>query len=287
MNKSITYNTVFSKPVLLIKNNYTLKKITTPNTTINTNPNTAINTVKNEYTEKYSELMYSEIMKSINTILTDNNIIKMPIPYHKNIYYVENDTESLIYRMILKKINTDDGTLYIKYIQDRDPTYTALLNITKNDISLNSYPLKTLDFNEVELANNNMLTNFVNAHIFNTTREIISILNRYLHPHNIVIKKAKLGFVKRTGVHLNSIENMFPEIIMESIFLKPTLNIFNYFEFARLNTGSEINNTDIDRNTSITDLLTIYKAFTNRKTLEIETYKTHEEIIMDVKTKYK
>ena len=277
MNKSITSNTVFSKPIVSIRNNYTLKKIT----------KTKTDTLNNDFTEKYSELMYSEIMKSINTILTNNNIVKMPITYHKNIYYLENDTESLIYHMVLKKINTDDGTLYIEYIKDRVPTFNALLNISNHDILLNSDPPKTVDFNEVELANNNMLTNFVNAHIFNTTRQIISILNKHLLLHNIVIKKAKLGFVKRMGVDLNSMENMFPEIIMESIFLKPTLNIFEYFEFVRVNMESEINNTNIERDTSITDLLTIYKAFTNKKTLEIETYKTHEEIIMDIKTKYK
>lgn len=262
-----TQSNVSSKSVSLIRDLYTLKKITVPTKT----------TLINDITENYTELMYSEIMKSINSILTSNNIVKMPILYHNNIYYIENETQSPIYHTILRQLNTCDDTLYIQYTDTDTPQFSAKINIIKTDISLNTQTIETFNFNESELVNNGLITSFFNTYIFNKARRIISVLNQHLKPHNIIIKKASLGFRNRIGLKLNDIENLFPEILMDSIFLSPTLNVFQYFEFAQSNNNSNIT-------PPITDLLTIYKAFTNQSDLKIETYETIEHIVTDVKS---
>ena len=269
----ISQSNVYSKPVSLINNLYTLKKIIVPTKT----------TLINDITENYTELMYSEIMKSINSILTSNNIVKMPILYHNNIYYIENETKSPIYHTILRQLNTCDDTLYIQYTDTDTPQFSAKINIIKSDISLNTQTIETIDFNESELVTRGLITTFFNTYIFNKAREIISTLNQHLQTHNIKIKKANLGFRNLIGVELNDVETLFPEILMDFIFLSPTLNVFKHFEFAKLNTDTTTN----PNNNTITDLLTIYKAFTNQSYLKIESYKTKEQIITDIKSTLK
>ena len=265
-----TQSNVSSKSVSLIRNLYTLKKITVPTKT----------TLIHDITENYTELMYSEIMKSINTILTSNNIVKMPILYHNNIYYIENETQSPIYHTILRKLKTCDDTLYIQYTNTDTPQFSAKINIIRSDISSNTQTVETVEFNEYELVTSGLITSFFNTYIFNKAREIISTLNQHLQTHNIIIKKASLGFRNRIGIELNDMESLFPELLMDFIFLSPTLNVFQFFEFAQINT-----NTNNETNyRPITDLLTIYKAFTNQSELKIETYETIEHIITDVKS---
>ena len=93
-----------------------------------------------------------------------------------------------------------------------------------------------------------------------------------------------MGFRNRIGIELNDMESLFPELLMDSIFLSPTLNVFQFFEFAQINTNTNTNNETNYR--PITDLLTIYKAFTNQSDLKIETYETIEHIITDVKSTF-
>ena len=67
----------------IVNNIYTLTKITasSPSTT----PETTTD-IDHFIKTNFSELIYNNIIKSINTILTKNKILKMPITYHNNIY---------------------------------------------------------------------------------------------------------------------------------------------------------------------------------------------------------
>ena len=100
LNNDISKN-IISKSKLIINNTYKLVEIQKKDTI------TEKKTYSNlSFMENYSELIYSSITKSINHILTQNNIIKMPIIYHNNIYFIEKHTESPINHVLKKRYNT-------------------------------------------------------------------------------------------------------------------------------------------------------------------------------------
>jgi hypothetical protein len=62
-------------------------------------------------------------------------------------------------------------------------------------------------------------------------------------------------------------------MLIDIIFLKPTANVFEMFEFENLNATQQI-----------TDPYVIHNALTDNKPIEIEAYKTVEEITYEFKT---
>ena len=67
----------------------------------------------------------------------------------------------------------------------------------------------------------------------------INILNNQLAKHNIRIKKAKLEFCYKLGSR-NITQDFPPEILLENIFLKSKLNVFQHFQFVELNNNGNI-----------------------------------------------
>jgi hypothetical protein len=245
-------NTVVSSRIVQhsIKGVYDLKKIV-----VNNNSTTATQIEKT-----YGELIYSFIMNKINTILSSNNIIKTPILYHNNIYYVDYATESLINPIIQKELNDTDIGVFINYNKDKPEKYNASIKTANQSIELS----------KSALSNNSYVTSFVTDFIFDKSAQIITILNNQLNKHNIKIKKAELGFCYKLG-NRNVNQDIFPELLLEYIFLKPMINVFQHFEFVELNNSENI----------ITDATVIYKALSDKSNIDIEAYKLKEDVVND------
>jgi hypothetical protein len=70
---------------------------------------------------------------------------------------------------------------------------------------------------------------------------------------------------------------------MEHVVLKPIVNVFDHFTFV--DTSSTHQQQQQKQQTI--DPITIYKAFTNKPTVEIETYQTPTEAILKFKQQNK
>ena len=213
-----------------------------------------------EYTQierDYGELIYNFIMNKMNSILSSNKIIKMPIIFHDNIYYVEYDTESLINTVIQKEVASDIG-FFIKYNDDDNEKYSASMEINNGSFKLS----------KIALSNSNYVRPFISDFIFVKSEELINILNNQLAIHNVRIKKAKLEFCYKLGSR-NITPNFPPEILLENIFLKSNVNVFQHFQFVELNNDGNI----------IMDPTVIYKALSDKQNIDIEAYKLKQEVI--------
>lgn len=258
----------------IVNNIYTLTKITasspstiTPQTT--TDPDHFIKT-------NFSELIYNNIIKSINAILTKNNILKMPIAYHNNIYIIEHATECPISRIKHPVINHNNTTFYVNYdsTQPNDPTDFISTILSTTPSSPTTSPT-TIQFNKTELLNNNIMYPTICNFIYNKTFDIITTLNKQLNKHNIKIKKAQLPFCVLSGY--KEMIRSYPldsPMLIDIIFLKPKADVFEMFEFENLNATQQI-----------TDPYVIHNALTDNKPIEIEAYKTVEEITYEFKTR--
>ena len=247
MEKALVSSTIVQHS---IKGVYDLKKIV-----VNNNSTTATQIEKT-----YGELIYSCIMNKINTILSSNNIIKMPILYHNNIYYVDYATESLINSNIQKELNNTDIGVFINYNKDNPEKYKAVIKTTNQSIELT----------KSVLSNNSYVTSFVTDFIFDKSTEIITILNNQLNKHNMKIKTAELEFCYKLG-NRNVNQYIYPEQLLEYIFLKPIINVFQHFKFVELNNSENI----------ITDATVIYKALSDKTNIDIEAYKLKEDVVND------
>lgn len=265
----------------IVNNIYTLTKITasSPSTT----PETTTD-IDHFIKTNFSELIYNNIIKSINTILTKNKILKMPITYHNNIYIIEQATECPISCIKHPGINHNNTTFYVNYdsTQTNVPTdfISTILSTTPSSptttptISPTTTPT-TIQFNKTELLNNNIMYPTICNFIYNKTFDIITTLNKQLNKHNIKIKKAQLPFCVLRGY--KEMIRSYPldsPMLFDIIFLKPKADVFEMFEFENLNATQQI-----------TDPYVIHNALTDNKPIEIEAYKTVEEITYEFKTR--
>lgn len=234
-----------------IKGLYDLKKIT-----IN-KKNASSLRVYTQIERDYGELIYNFIMNKMNSILSTNKIIKMPIIFHDNIYYVEYDTESLINIVLQKEITSDIG-FFINYNEDDNEKYSASIEINNDSLKLN----------KIALSNSNYVIPFVSDFVFVKSEELINILNNQLVKHNVRIKKAKLEFCYKLGSR-NITHDFPPEILLENIFLKSNVNVFQDFQFVELNNNGNI----------IMDPTVIYKALSDKQYIDVEAYKVKQEVI--------
>jgi hypothetical protein len=112
--------------------------------------------------------------------------------------------------------------------------------------------------------------------MFLKTKQVIETLNTHLSKNNIQIKKASLEFCCKPEAKLeDNTMNSYSEIITNLIFLKPIINIFDTFTFIETST-----------NNNITNVITIYKAFANKDTFDIESQKSKEDMILEFKRLY-
>ena len=232
------------------------------------NQNKETTTKKNSYShlsfiENYSDLIYSSITKSINHILTQNNIIKMPIIYHNNIYFIETHTESPVNPVLKKRYNM----IGISMSYDiNKPNISSIVNINNS----------LLNLNQQEIMDNKIITPFLTSFYFEKTKDIINTLNTQLMKHGIQIKKAFLKFCCKLGSK-NSFESVLPELLLEYIYLTTIINVFDHFEFEYIN-KEQISN--------IVEPVIIYKALTDKETVDIESYKSNKEVLFDFKRKH-
>lgn len=257
----------------IVNNIYTLTKITasspptTPQTTTDTDHFIKTN---------FSELIYNNIIKSINAILTKNNILKMPIAYHNNIYIIEHATDCPINNIKHPDINHNNTTFYVNYdsAQTNDPT-DFISTISSTTPSTPTTSPTTIHFNKTELLDNNIMYPTICNFIYNKTFDIITTLNKQLNNHSIKIKKARLPFCVLGGYkEMISSYPLDSPMLTDIIFLKPTADVFEIFEFENLNASQQI-----------TDPYVIHNALTDNKPIKIEAYKTVEEITYEFKTR--
>ena len=261
----------------IVNNIYTLTKITssspstiTPQTTTDTDHFIKTN---------FSELIYNNIIKSINAILTKNNILKMPIAYHNNIYIIEHATDCPINNIKHPDINHNNTTFYVNYdsTQTNDPTdfvSTISSTTTTSTSTSTTTTTSTIHFNKTELLDNNIMYPTICNFIYNKTFDIITTLNKQLNNHNIKIKKARLPFCVLGGYkEMISSYPLDSPMLTDIIFLKPAADVFEMFEFENLNASQQI-----------TDPYVIHNALTDNKPIQIEAYKTIEEITYEFKT---
>lgn len=261
----------------IVNNIYTLTKITasSPSTT----PETTTD-IDHFIKTNFSELIYNNIIKSINTILTKNKILKMPITYHNNIYIIEQATECPISCIKHPGINHNNTTFYVNYdsTQTNVPTdfiSTILSTTPSSPTTTPTISPTTIQFNKTELLNNNIMYPTICNFIYNKTFDIITTLNKQLNKHNIKIKKAQLPFCVLRGY--KEMIRSYPldsPMLFDIIFLKPKADVFEMFEFENLNATQQI-----------TDPYVIHNALTDNKPIEIEAYKTVEEITYEFKTR--
>ena len=259
LNNDISKN-IISKSKSIINNTYKLVEIQKKDTI------TEKKTYSNlSFMENYSELIYSSITKSINHILTQNNIIKMPIIYHNNIYFIEKHTESPINHVLKKRYNTIEISMsYDNNKQD----ITSIVNINNS----------LLNLNQQEIMDNKIITPFLTSFYFKKTKDIVNTLNTQLMKHGIQIKKAFLNFCCKLGSK-NSFESVLPELLLEYIYLTTIINVFDHFEFEYIN-KEELSSINI------VEPVIIYKALSDKTNIDIEAYKSGKEVIFDFKRKY-
>lgn len=227
-------------------------------------------TVTEKYLKKnYSDLIYSKINQTVNELLTSNEIVKMPILHHSNVYFVKEYTESPISNFLLSRNPT--YKIVMKYDGDNSTNNSIPIyaNVSSNNFQTNMYTKESV-------YNQNIVNKLLITHMFLKTKQVIETLNTHLSRNNIQIKKASLEFCCKQQAKLeDSITNSYPEIITNLIFLKPIINIFDTFTFIETST-----------NNNITNVIKIYKAFTNKDNVDIESQKSKEEVIQEFKRLY-
>jgi hypothetical protein len=225
--------------------------------------------------KNFSELIYNTITKDIHEVLKGNQIIKMPILYHSNIYFIQQPIESVVSTSLLSK----------------NPTYQLTVqydSATTTSITTRTHPLITFTFSSNEInrpscskemiSANKIVTPKLATYMYEKTAQIVETLNRHLSPHNIFIQKADLGFSYILGSkNIPIFDTMTPELIMEHIVLNPIINVFDHFTFV---------DTSSTHHQQITDPIVIYKAFANKPTVEIQAYQTANEVIHKFKQHY-
>ena len=258
----------------IVNNIYTLTKITASSPSTITQPHTTH--PEHFIKTNFSELIYNNIIKSINAILTKNNILKMPIAYHNNIYIIEHATDCPINTIKHPDINYNNTTFYVNYDATKTTNPTDFISTISSPATTTSPTTSptTIHFNKTELLDNNIMYPTICNFIYNKTFDIITTLNKQLNNHNIKIKKARLPFCVLGGYkEMISSYPLDSPMLTDIIFLKPAADVFEMFEFENLNATQQI-----------TDPYVIHNALTDNKPIEIEAYKTVEEIIYEFKT---
>ena len=260
----------------IINNLFILTKIRTQPAT-QTATQTATQIYADYIKNNFCELIYSGITKTINEFLTESNIIRMPIIYHNNIYIFEHITECPINNINLPNLKHHEAELYVKY----DPYVSDSLRyiITSNSQNLT----RAYDFSKINILNADTINPTICNFIHNKTQDIITALNYKLNKHNITIKRANIGFSIRNG-YKETTRSHQPDSkrLLDIIFLKPTTRIFEIFEFMYTESLTAPPTT---ATATITDPYIIYNALTDNKPIEIESYKTIEEITKEFKDK--
>ena len=216
----------------IVNNGYALTKITTipikqpANENSETQSASASSATENFIKNNFSELLFNNIIKSFNAILSKKNIIKMPIAYHNNIYIVQHTTECPINRIKHLNFNHTTSNFYIKYDSTNPKSH---FSGTLTSQTANTEPL-TIHFSKNELLDNNIMYPIICNYIFKKSNQIITTLNNQLIKYNIKIKKASMPFCILNGYkemirsyHVDS------EMLLDIIFLKPIVNIFDMF----------------------------------------------------------
>lgn len=265
-----TINKNNSKETPILNNRYTLVEntIDTHNTPQNSLP-LPLSSTDQYLLKNFSELIYNTITKHIHEVLKNNQIIKMPILYHSNVYFVQQPIESVVSTSLLSK----------------NPTYQLT---AQYDSTL---PLITFTFSSNEINHpscskemisaNKIVTPKLAIHMHEKTAQIVETLNQHLSPHNISIQKAHLEFCYTLGSkNIPIFDTLTPELIMEHVVLKPIVNVFDHFTFVDTSSTHQQQQQTIDP-------IAIYKAFTNKPTVEIETYQTPNEAILKFKQQNK
>lgn len=258
----------------IVNNIYTLTKITASSPSTITQPHTTH--PEHFIKTNFSELIYNNIIKSINAILTKNNILKMPIAYHNNIYIIEHATDCPINTIKHPDINYNNTTFYVNYDATKTTNPTDFISTISSPATTTSPTTSptTIHFNKTELLDNNIMYPTICNFIYNKTFDIITTLNKQLNNHNITIKKARLPFCLLGGYkEMISSYPLDSPMLTDIIFLKPAADVFEMFEFENLNATQQI-----------IDPYVIHNALTDNKPIEIEAYKTVEEIIYEFKT---
>ena len=223
------------------------------------------------FTEKYlkknyTDLIYSKINQTVNELLTSNEIIKMPILHHSNVYFIKEYTESPISNFLLSRNPT--YKIVMKYDGDNSTNNSIPIyaNVSSNNFQTNMYTKESV-------YNQNIVNKSLITYMFLKTKQVIETLNTHLSQNNIQIKKASLEFCCKPEAKLeDNTMNSYSEIITNLIFLKPIINIFDTFTFIETST-----------NNNITNVITIYKAFTNKGSVDIESQKSKEDVIQEFK----
>jgi len=271
-NQQITNLT--SKETQILNNRYTLVEntVSTPNTSSSIQL-----TSTNQYLIKnFSEIIYNTITKEINEVLKRNQIIKMPILYHHNIFFVQHPIESVVSNTLLSKNQTYRLTTQYDSPTTTPPTTTPptiTFTFSSNEIN------QPLCSKEMISANKIVAPKLV-TYMHKKTAQIVETLNQHLSPHNIFIQKADLEFCYTLGSkNIPIFDTLTPELIMEHVVLKPIVNVFDHFTF--------VDTLSTHQQQQTIDPITIYKAFTNKSTVDIQTYQTTTEAIHNFKQHYK
>lgn len=222
----------------------------------------------------FSELVYSKINQFIHELLKQKQVIQMPILYHSNVYYIKEYTESPISNHLLSK--NPSYKIVIHYDSTTPPpSNTLYASFSSNEITEKVYATPLLDQSNLPYINQSLL-----KHMFNKTKQIVQTLNTHLsQTTTIQIQKASIEFCCRLNIKNNLDDYMYePDIAINSIFIKPILNVFDTFTFVSTTDPSQSSSTII-----ITDPIQIYKAFTNNTTVPIEAYKSKKDVIQEFK----
>jgi hypothetical protein len=203
-------------------------------------------------------------------VLKGNQIIKMPILYHSNIYFIQQPIESVVSTSLLSKIPTYKLTVQYDSATTTHPLIT--FTFSSNEINRPSCSKEMISANKI-------VTPKLATYMYEKTAQIVETLNRHLSPHNIFIQKAHLEFCYILGSkNIPIFDTMTPELIMEHIVLNPIINVFDHFTFV---------DTSSTNHQQITDPIVIYKAFANKPTVEIQAYQTANEAIHKFKQYYR
>lgn len=226
----------------------------------------------------FSELVYSKINQFIHELLKQKQVIQMPILYHSNVYYIKEYTESPISNHLLSK--NPSYKIVIHYDSTNSPpSNTLYASFSSNEITEKVYTTPLL----LHQTNPSYINQSLLKHMFNKTEQIVQTLNTHLsQTTTIQIQKASIEFCCRLNIKNNLDDYMYePDIAINSIFIKPILNVFDTFTFVSTTDPSQSSSTTI-----ITDPIQIYKAFTNNTTVPIEAYKSKKDVIQEFKQIY-
>jgi len=222
----------------------------------------------------FSELIYSKINQTVNDILKKKHIIKMPILHHSSVFFIKEYTESPISNAVLFR-----NPIYnIKMIYDStNNTLPIYARFSSNEFDIQKCTKEMIS--NTKIVHPELIT-----HMFKKTKEIIKILNDKLSSSNIMIHSSSLEYCCKLGaktggmIYINE-----PERVIENVFLKPIINVFDNFTFTEIMPPPSTVNEPVP----ITDIIKIYKAFTMKESIDIEIYKSEGDVIEEFKQIYK